>query len=65
MSLSDGEKVGAGKIANDNPAKVANDGRARGQPLAGLAALALASFTSREVTPPDPAAEARRQHVLA
>lgn len=39
-------KRGAGKVANDNPAKVANDGQARGEPLAGLAALALASLPS-------------------
>lgn len=32
-----------GKPANDNPAKAANDGRASGEPLAGLAALALAN----------------------
>jgi hypothetical protein len=33
----------AGKSANDNSAKVANDGRATERPLAGLAALALAN----------------------
>ena len=32
-----------GKPANDNPAKAANDGRASGEPLAGLATLALAN----------------------
>lgn len=31
--------------ANDNPAKAANDGLARREPLAGLAALALANPT--------------------
>ena len=46
----------AGKSANDNPAKVANDGRIREQPLAGLAALALANPTS-------PDAEPRRRHL--
>jgi len=32
-----------GKLANDNPAKVDNDGQARGESLARLAALALAN----------------------
>lgn len=34
-----------GNPANDNPAKAANDGRACDEPLAGLAALALANPT--------------------
>ena len=52
--------------ANDNPAKAANDGRARGEPLAGLAALALANPTEAKIESlPDPAAEGRRQRVLA
>ena len=56
----------AGKPANANPARVANDGLAKGRPLAGLAALALAIPTSPEVVPlRDPAAEVRRQRVLA
>lgn len=56
----------SGKPANDNSAKAANDGRARGEPLAGLAALALAN--PAEAKPEsllDPAAEGRRQRVLA
>lgn len=58
-------KRDAGKIANDNPAKAANDGLARERPLAGLATLALANSTRPEVVPLlDPAAEARRQGVL-
>lgn len=62
----------AGKPANDNLAKVANDGLARERPLAGLAALALArSYNAAnnagdsDDSLPDPAAEARRQRVLA
>ena len=56
----------AGKPANDNPAKAANDGRARDEPLAGLAALALANPTKAKTESlPDPAAEGRRQRVLA
>lgn len=39
-------KRGAGKAANDNSAKVANGGQTRGEALAGLAVLALASLTS-------------------
>jgi len=35
----------SGKPANANPAKAANDGRGEGEPLAGLAALALANPT--------------------
>ena len=55
-----------GKPANDNPAKAANDGRARGEPLAGLSALALASpMEAKTESMPDPAAEGRRQRVLA
>lgn len=34
-----------GKLANANPAKAANDGQGEGEPLAGLAALALANPT--------------------
>ena len=33
-----------GKLANANPAKAANDGMAKGEPLAGLAPLALANL---------------------
>ncbi len=56
----------AGKPANDNPAKAANDGRARGESIAGLAALALANHTEAKTESlPDPAAEGRRQRVLA
>ena len=56
----------AGKPANDNPAKAANDGRVRGEPLAGLAALSLANPTEAKTESlPDPAAEGRRQRVLA
>jgi hypothetical protein len=54
-----------GSHANDNPAKAANDGQATGEPLAGLAALALASPQESETDTPDPPAEARRQRVLA
>ena len=55
-----------GKPANDNPAKAANDGRARGEPIAGSAALALANPTEAKTESlPDPAAEGRRQRVLA
>jgi len=55
-----------GKSANDNPAKAANDGRTGDEPLAGLAALALANPTEAKTEPsPDPAAEDRRQRVLA
>ena len=56
----------AAKPANDNPAKVAKNGGAKGQPLAGLAALALANPQESETdTLPDLAAEERRQRVLA
>ena len=56
----------AGKPANDNPAKDANDGRARGESLAGLAALALANPTAAKTESlPDPGADGRRQRVLA
>ena len=55
-----------GKPANDNPAKAANDGRARGEPLAGLAALSLANPTEAKTESlPDPAAEGSRKRVLA
>jgi hypothetical protein len=55
-----------GKPANDNPAKAANDGNAKDEPFAGLAALALANATSPEVAfQPDGAGEARRERVLA
>ncbi len=37
-------KSDAGKPANDNPAKVAKDGQVKSEPLAGLAALSLASL---------------------
>lgn len=54
------------KPANDNAAKAANDGTAGEQPLAGLAALALADSTTPEVASlSDPEAEARRQRVVA
>jgi hypothetical protein len=58
-------KRDTGKSANDNPAKAANDGYAKGEPLAGLAALALANTQEVETVTPDPAAEARRQRLLA
>ena len=59
-------KRGTGKPATANPAKGAKDGRAIGRPLAGLAALALAIPADMESDAlPDPAAEARRQRVLA
>jgi hypothetical protein len=59
-------KGGLAKIANDNPAKAANDGLARSEPLARLATLSLAPPQSPEVAPlPDPVAEARRQRGLA
>ena len=52
--------------ANDNPAKAANDGRTSGEPFAGLAALALANPAEEKAESlPDPAAEGRRQRVLA
>ncbi len=55
-----------GKPANDNAAKAANDGQTSGEPLAGLAAFALANATEAKTEPvPDPAAEGRRQRVLA
>ena len=55
-----------GEPANDNPAKAANNGRERGQPIAGLAALSLANPTEAKTESwPDPAAEGRRQRVLA
>jgi hypothetical protein len=54
-----------GSPANDNPAKVANDGQSRGKPLARLAALALANSQEAETVAPDPEAELRRQRVLA
>ena len=38
-------KCESGKPANANPAKAANDGQGEGEPLAGLAALALANPT--------------------
>jgi hypothetical protein len=38
--------------ANDNPAKAANDGRASGEPLAGLAALAFANPTEPKTAKP-------------
>ncbi len=41
-----------GKPANDNPAKAANDGRASEEPLAGLAALALANPTEPKPAKP-------------
>ena len=54
-----------GKPANDNPAKAANDGRARDEPLAGLAALSLANPTEAKTESlPDPATEDRRHRVL-
>ena len=56
-----------GKSANANPANpanLANDGGVRGEPLARLATLALANPPNPKVAP-DPAAEARRQRVLA
>lgn len=59
-------KRGPEKAANDNPAKVANDGAPGEQPLAGLATLALATPTSPKITStPDPAADAPPQRVLA
>ena len=55
-----------GKPANDNSAKAANNGRARGESLAGLATFALANPTEAKTESlPDPAAEGRRQRVLA
>ena len=57
-------KRDSGKSANANPAKAANDGSVRGEPLARLATLALANSPNPKVAP-DPAAEARRQRVLA
>ncbi len=59
-------KGGLAKIANANPAKAANDGLASEQPLAKLAALALANPTGPEDAPlPDTAAEARAAGALA
>lgn len=59
-------KRGAGNVANDNPAKAANDGQGKAGSLARLAPLAFASPTSPEHVPiPDPAAESRRLRVLA
>lgn len=56
----------AGKPANDNPAKDANDGRASDESLAGLAALALANPTDAKTESlPDPGADDRRQRVRA
>ena len=56
----------SGKPANANPANPAKDGQGKAGTLARLATLALARPTSPEVAPlPDPAAEARRQRVLA
>ena len=55
-----------GKPANDNSAKAANNGRARGESLAGLATFALANPTEAKTESlPDPAAEGRRQRALA
>ena len=55
-----------GTPANDNPAKDANDGRARGESLAGVATLALANPTEAKIESlPDPGADGRRQRVLA
>ena len=55
-----------GTPANDNSAKAANDGPARDEPLAGLATLSLANPTEAKTESlPDPAAEGRRQRVLA
>lgn len=56
----------AGKPANDNPAKDANDGRASDESLAGLAALALPNPTDAKTESlADPGADGRRQRVLA
>ncbi len=44
-----------GKPANANPAKAANDGRGEGEPLAGLAALALANRTEAKTAIPEQA----------
>jgi hypothetical protein len=58
-------KRGTGTCANDNPAKAANNEQASGEPLAGLAALALANPTEPEVESLlDSAAEGRRQRAL-
>jgi hypothetical protein len=55
-----------GTPANDNSAKAANDRPARDEPLAGLATLSLANPTEAKTESlPDPAAESRRQRVLA
>lgn len=43
-----------GKPANANPAKVANDERAKGEPLAGLAVLALANPPEAKTANPIP-----------
>jgi hypothetical protein len=42
-------KRDTGGLAKDNPAKAANDGPEGGEPLAGLATLALASPASEEI----------------
>ncbi len=67
MSLADLiRKREAGTFANANPANPANDGQASRATLATLAPLALANPRDDETdTLPDPAAEARRQRVLA
>ena len=53
-------------LANDNPAKAANDGPARGEPLAGFAALSLANPTEAKTEClPDPVAEGIRRHRVA
>ena len=58
--------IESGESANANSAKAANDGQGTGRPLAGLAALALATPADTESDAlPDPAAEARRQRALA
>ena len=66
MSIADLiRKRETGKPANANPAKAAKDGQAKGEPLARLATLALANPRDDETDPLPPAAEARRQRVIA
>ena len=65
MSLADLIRKRETGRANAKPAKAANDGQVKGEPLARLATLAVAKSQDDETNPLSPAAEARRQGALA